>query len=62
MRTKPYELQAVGFGLAVDQDQVGLDVAVPVIVPLAFERVVDILPVERLIHRQSPNDRPQILL
>jgi hypothetical protein len=46
--------------LAVDQDEVRLDVAVAVIVPLATERVIEIPPGQRLVLRQQGHSFLQI--
>ena len=53
--------QAQGFdvGLLVDQHQVRLHVAVPVIVPLAAQRMVVVPRFEGLIVGQDPHDRYQ---
>jgi hypothetical protein len=44
MRAQPDEIEAFIIRLAIDQDQVGSDVTVAVIVSLAAERMVEILP------------------
>ena len=38
--TEAHEIEMSGIGLAVDQDQVGFDVAVPMVLPLTGKRVV----------------------
>ena len=38
--TEAHEIEISGIGLAVDQDQVGSDVAVPMVLPLTGKRVV----------------------
>ena len=40
MRAEAHQAQRVGVGLLVDQHQVGLDVAIPVILPVPGQRVV----------------------
>ena len=53
MRAEADKLKAGLVRLAVDQNEVGLDVAVAVIVPFAGERVIEIPPGQRLVLRQQ---------
>ncbi len=53
MRAEADKLKAGFIRLAVDQDEVGLDVAVAVIVPFAGKRVIEIPPGQRLVLRQQ---------
>ena len=48
MRAKAHQLKCVVVWLAIDQHQVGPDVAIAVIAPLAAERVIEIPPRRRL--------------
>jgi hypothetical protein len=49
VRTKPDKLKAVFVRLAVNQDVVGADMAIAVIVPLAAERMIEIAAGLRLV-------------
>jgi len=49
MRADAHELQYFFIGLAVDQNQVGLDMTVPVVFPVASESVVAVARLQRLI-------------
>ena len=60
MRAKANQLQGVRVGRAVDQDQVGLDVAIAVIPPIARQRMVSVMWLQHLIVRQSGHDREQV--
>ena len=60
MRAEPDKLQAHVVRLAVDQDQVGSDVAVAVIAPLAAERVIEISPRQRLVLGQHSDGFEQL--
>src|SRR5438132_9315063 len=60
MRAAPDELQAGFVGLPVNQDEVGSDVAIAVIAPLAAERVIEIPPGQRLVFRQQRDGCQQI--
>src|SRR6266481_8125208 len=60
MRAEPDELQACFIWLPVNQDEVGSDVAIAVIVPLAAERVIEIPSGQRLIFRQQGDGCQQI--
>jgi hypothetical protein len=60
MRAEPDELQAGFVWLPVNQDEVGSDVAIAVIVPLAAERVIEIPPGQRLVFRQQRDGCQQI--
>lgn len=52
MRTQPHKSQNVGIALLVDQNQVRFDVAVPVILPVASERVVVVTRLQGSISQQ----------
>ena len=52
VRAEPDKLKACIVRLAVDQDEVGPDVAIAVIAPLAAERMIEIAARQRLILRQ----------
>nr|UPI14050.1 hypothetical protein JDDFFMMN_00055 [Klebsiella pneumoniae] len=52
MGAKPRQSQGVGVGLAVDQQQVGLDVAFAVARPIAGKIVVAVSHIQGLIGRQ----------
>jgi hypothetical protein len=43
VRTKSHELEGIGVGLAVNQNEVGLDVAISMVFPVAREGVVAIV-------------------
>ena len=60
MRAEPDKLKARFVRLAVDQNEVGLDVTVAVIVPLAAERVIEIPPGQGLVLRQQRHGCQQI--
>jgi len=42
MRAKPNELQCLGIGFPIDQHQVGFDVAVPMVFPVASKCMVEV--------------------
>jgi hypothetical protein len=52
VRAKPGQAERVGVGLAVDQQQVGLDVAFPVACPIARKIVIAVFGLKRLVGRQ----------
>ena len=52
LRAEPDKLKTRIVRLSVDQDEVGADVAVAVIAPLATERVIEIAARQRLVLRQ----------
>jgi len=52
MRTETDKLKACIVRLAADQNEVGPDMAVAVIAPLAAERVIEIAPGQRLVLRE----------
>ena len=56
MRAETHEIEMFGVGLAVDQNQVWPDVAVPVVLPLPAERVVAMARRERPVLRQFGHD------
>jgi len=53
---RAHEIQVPGGGLAVDQDEVGPDMAVPVVLPLPAKRVVAVARRERAVSRQFGHD------
>ena len=53
VRAEANQLQGVRVWLALDEDQVGLDVAVPMVVPFAAERMVDVPLRQRLVGTRS---------
>lgn len=53
MRAEANELQCVVVGLAVNQDQVGLDMAIPVITPISDQREVTVACVRYVVIRQK---------
>lgn len=57
MGAKPRQSQGVGVGLAVDQQQVGLDVAFAVARPIAGKIVVAVSHIQGLIGRQRDQNR-----
>lgn len=60
MRPKPHELQHGIIRFAINQYQVGFDVAVPVIFPVAGECMVAVLLVQRLVIRQGCDDSNEV--
>ncbi len=56
MRAKSNELQCLGVGLSIDQHQVGFDVAIPMIFPIASECMVAVPWVQGLIVYKSLED------
>jgi hypothetical protein len=48
MRPETHQLETAGIRLAIDQEKVGLGVTIPVIFPLAGERVIEIPPGQEL--------------
>ena len=62
MRAQSHQLQHVCSQLPVNQNKVGLDVAVTMILPLPCERVIAILFGWWLVIRQSRDDADEITL
>ena len=56
MRTEPDKAQSVIVWLLVDQHQVGFDVAIPMILPVAGQHVVAMTWCKRLIVRKGLHD------
>ena len=56
MRSQPHQLKPLCIGLAVNQHQVGLDVAIAVVFPITGQCVVPVLFLERQIIGQCLND------
>jgi hypothetical protein len=46
---EPHEFEGIAVGLAVDQHQVGLYMAVPIILPIASESMITVLFGQRLV-------------
>ncbi len=59
MRSQADELQEIVAVLAIDQQQVGLDMAFPMIPPVPGQRMVAMLVGERLIICQELKERGQ---
>jgi len=57
VRAKPCQSQGVGVGLAIDQQQVGLDMALTVARPIAGKVVIAVACIEGLIGRQCDQYR-----
>ncbi len=62
MGAKPRQSQGVGIGLAVDQQQVGLDVAFPITGPVAGKIVVAVAHIQGLIGRQRDQNRLEVII
>ena len=62
MGTDADEAQSVGIGFMVDQHQVRLHVAIPVICPVAGERMVAVSRFQRPIIGEGDQDRHQITI
>ena len=60
MRADAYELENVRGGLAVDEYEVGLDVAIPMIFPFACEQMIAMLVGQRFVLRQHLHDADEI--
>ena len=56
VRAETHQIEMFGVGLAVDQDQVGPDVTVPVVLPLPTERVVAMARRERPVLGEPGHD------
>lgn len=56
MRTKAHQSQCVVIGFLIDQNQVGLDVAIPVIFPIASQSMVTVSRLQGLVGKQSRQD------
>jgi hypothetical protein len=53
MRAETHPLKTAVIRLAIDQEKVGLDVTIPMIFPLAGERMIEIPPGQGLVsHKQ----------
>jgi len=59
MRTKQRQPERVGIRFAVDQQQIGLDVALTVARPIATQVMIAVLGFERPVRRQRPQNRLQ---
>jgi hypothetical protein len=62
VRAKPGQAKRVGVGLAIDQQQVRLDVAFPIACPIARKIVIAVAGIQRLIHRQSDQKRLEVIV
>ena len=62
MRTKACQPQGVFIGLAVNEHQIGLDVAIAVAQPLAAEVVVSISRLQSHVVQQCRQDGHQIVI
>jgi len=62
VRAKSRQSEGVGIRLAVDQQQVGLDVAFTVACPIAAQVVVAVFGIERLVSGQRYENGPQIAI
>lgn len=60
MRPETDELQGIVVGLAVNQHQIGLDVAIAVVFPVANQRVIAVLFGQRLVIRQGGNNGDEL--
>jgi len=56
VRTEPRQSKGVGIRLAIDQQQVGLDVAFAVACPIAAQVMIAVFGIERLVSRQCHED------
>ena len=59
MRTKPHELETVGIRLAIDENEIGADVAVPEILPFSGERVIGVVARQRSVGGEQRYGRRQ---
>jgi hypothetical protein len=57
MRAETHQLETAGIRLTIDQEKVRLDVTIPVILPLASERVIKIPPGQRPVSRKQIEGR-----
>lgn len=62
VRAKPRQSQSVGIRLAVDQQQVGLDVAFTVACPIAAQVMVAVFGIKRLVSRQRHENGHQLAI
>ena len=62
VRTETDELEYVVVRFSVDQDQVGLDVTIPVLLPINTERMIVVLLSQWLIMGQGRDDGAEIVL
>lgn len=62
VRAKPRQSEGVGIRLAVDQQQVRLDVTFTVACPIAAQVMVAAFDIERLVSRQRYENGPQIAI
>lgn len=62
MRAKPDKVQPFIFGLSIDQDEIGLDVAIPVIFPVTGQGVVVVTLRQWLIAGKQGNHGQEILV
>lgn len=60
MRAKPNELQCLSVWLSINQHQVGLDVAISMVVPVASQRMVAVPGLQGLIACEGLKNRPQV--
>lgn len=59
MGTQPHKLQRVVANFAIDQHEVGPDMAIAMILPVAGQRMISAAFRQRLIGRQKVEDRAQ---
>ena len=62
VRSKPCQSQGVRVGLAVNQQQVGLDVAFAIARPIAGKIMIAVTSIQWLIGRLRDQDRLEILI
>lgn len=62
VRTETDELQNAVIRLSVDQNQIRLDVAIPVVLPVSTERMIVVLLGQNLIMGQGRDDGDEITL
>jgi len=60
MRSEAYKFEALCVRLPIDQNEIGFDVTIAKISPLAGKRVIEVAPRQHLIVRQKPYDFSQV--
>ncbi len=60
VRAKANQLQPSRIRFSAEQDKIGLDVAIPMILPIACQRMVAVLSRQRFVLRQRLQDFDQV--
>lgn len=56
MRTEPHQIEVRIVRLSIDENEVGPDMAVPVIAPFAGQRMIEVSARQRNVRHEQPDD------